>query len=162
MSEIAADSSFLRHEVPCSAGQRFLLVCAGLSVIVVAFRGLWAGAYPLGGASPIFLVILSGSVAVGLVVILAGIFGTGDTWDVRPGAVEISRRNLLRSRSHLYPTADIASLAISKVDWDSRPPTFRVVLTTRSGRSYSTRDQVSLEAATTLRNQIEAIYGAQG
>lgn len=146
----------LLHDVPLPVFQRILFVAAGGFAIVAATWELSRGAWPLNATSPIFGLIIAGAWAVGFFFILAGLFGDAVSWRVTPGRIEVETRNLFRWRSDCYQPSDICGFSLREIDWDSRPRSWCVMMTTQGGQTHETRDYESRAEAERLRNQIEA------
>lgn len=159
MDEVDSDG-VLRHRVPMYGGLRWFFVIAGLFCIIVSTWELYRGVWPPNFASPFFLFIILGAYSVGIPIAYVGLFAPNTDWRVRRGRIDIIERNPFRPRWHRLRPADVAGFGFRTLEHDDGEPTYTVVMTTRNGAEFTTRDFGTMKTATLFRDRIETLFGS--
>ncbi len=160
MDGIGSDG-LLRHSVPTHMLMRLFLIACGGFVLVVTTMEFYRVLWPIHLFSLPFLIIVFGAFSVGIPMILVGLIGPTLDWTVGPGRIDILFTNPFGSRTRNFTPGSIADFTIRESDGDGGPSTWYVVLKTIEGKRYETRQYGSLEAASKLKAEIEAIFYAR-
>lgn len=108
------------NDIPLAVRGVFGLV--GLFVIGIVVWELHPALWPLNAFTLFFLVIVCGALAVGGHMVLGSLFGWADVWTIRPGEMELVRRNPFATRAMVFRPADIAAIEVNeREDMDSDP-----------------------------------------
>lgn len=148
----------LRHDLPLPGFLRWFLIVCGLFAIVVPTWELYRGVWPLNFASPFFLFIILGAYSVGIPFVHAGIFAPAARWIVRRGRIDILLRNPIFLKRHRITPADVAGFDVVENDWSDGPSTWSVVMSTRAGDKFSTRNFGTKATADMFRQRIETLF----
>ncbi len=119
---------------------RVALGVAGALCIAIATWQLRHAILQPGWWTLFFGIMLLGAWAVGGSFLWAALLGEEQLWRFAKGELIIQRRSALRRVQTRIDRADVARTHVAEIVWDSRPPTFNVVLHLRNGRRFETAD----------------------
>jgi len=141
-------------------GKRAVLVATGSAAVVLPVLDLWRGLWPPSIVSPFFAVIVFGAMAVGLVLIVAGVFG--DSTDMRllpDGRAVLERRNLVRRRREVLAAGEITGVTVTEHAWEGQRPTFSLRVTQAHGRPVSSQEVPTRAEAEALADRVRRVAG---
>jgi hypothetical protein len=153
------DRSPLAVRMPVPLALRIIFITIGLFVVGISTWELHRGVWPVNVFSPFFLFIILGAWSVGIPATMAGLFGWAEMWVVKPGRIDIVRRNPFRFWRHRIKPADIASMTVDERIASEGDNTFEITLVTVWGARFKTHDFKTKQAAEALRDRIVAAFG---
>jgi hypothetical protein len=129
----------------------------GVLVVAVApdfLRSLW----PLSPISPFFILLTGIGLAAGLGLIYACLYGPDERWQIESGFVIITRSLRQQSSESRYEAADITSVVIKTIEWDSGADTYKLALTLRTGKRLNSPQFPTREAAESAGDRLLAKF----
>lgn len=103
-----------------------------------------------------FGIIVLGGWAVGASFLMAAFFGEAQTWRFGSGRMFIARRSAFLAKTDTVHGRDVASIDVSETVWDSRAPTFSVVIHTKTGARYGSAEHQTRAEAEALAALVRA------
>lgn len=139
--------------------QRTIMLAGGLAAIILPAIELRSAFFNPGLYTLFFGAILAGAWAVGAAFLYGAIFSQELRWYADRGVVTIERSSLVSHSLVTLSGADVARTEIREIEWDSKAPTFSVIVHTRDGERYETPDRPTAEAARMLELAIRRRLG---
>lgn len=143
--------AFKRHMPPAL---RMFLGAAGLFAIVVPTWELRQALFSAELWAWFFRIIIFGAWAVGVGFLGAALLGESQAWRFQAGALTIDRQSLALHRREHIRAAQVKSVDIRTIQWDSSADTYSVCVTLKNGQRFDTPDQASREHAEQLAARI--------
>lgn len=133
---------------------RAFLAAAGMLCVILPTWELRQALLQPGWWTLFFGVIILGAWSVGGAFLAAAVFGERQSWRFQSGTLIIERRSLIRTQHEHIRAAQVKQIEVCAIEWDSRPETYCVQLTTSAGLSFGTPDTPRREDAEALANRI--------
>lgn len=130
------------------------LVCVALPAWEFRQAFMQPGIYSL-----FFAAIILGGWIVGGAFIFGALFGEQQAWRFSGGGLHIARRSVFIAKTDTIHGRDVESIEVREIEWDSRPHTFAVVIRTKLGASYESRDVATRDEAAALAAHVRARFG---
>ena len=129
----------------------------GVLVVAVVpdfLHSLW----PLSPISPFFILLTGIGLSAGLGLIYTCLYGPDERWQIESRFVIITRSLRHQSCESRHEAADIASVVIKAIEWDSQPDTYRLLVTLRGGKRLNSPQFPKREAAESARDRLLAKF----
>lgn len=142
-----------------SSFQRAILLAGGLFAVIMPAWELRYAFVSLGWWTIFFGVIVLGAWSVGFSFLAGAVLGDRVRWRFDGGVLTLDRASLVRRREDTFTGADIARTEIRTIEWDSREPSYSVVVHTVNGETLETPERSSLASAEALEADIRRRLG---
>ncbi len=139
--------------------KRGFLLVVGLIAIILPTYELRHAFTRIDVLTLFFGVIVLGAWSVGGIFVVGAIVGAHQRWFFDADGVTIERSSLIARRSNRYIGADITRTEIRENTYDTREPTFTVLMFTRDGQEHQTPERSSRAAAERLQRGIDRRLG---
>jgi len=133
---------------------RWVLGLFGAVIVCVAGRDFLRAIWPLSILTPFFGLLTGIGVVMGAGLVAGAIWGKDERWIFASGQLSIIHTLRTFEKRTDYKTTEIVSHRIDSSEWDSRPDTYVLSLTLRTGKTLRSPHFSTREAAETARARL--------
>lgn len=139
--------------------QRVLLLVAGLCAVVLPAYELRHAFTQLGWWTIFFGIIVLGAWSVGFAMLYGAVLSEELAWRFDGAVLTLERTTPLSRRVESLTGRDFVATRIREIEWDSRAPTYSVIVERTNGEVLETPDRQSRASAEALEAEIRRRLG---